>query len=208
MKHAFVFSILTLVSACALPLSDTQTTSGAAFLADNRGAVDADIASAAAQEPDLQFPARIGIARITDRHIFDISKTEAAAFAGIDIDETQAGTFVAVSTFASQQNGEGGIHAARLQAAQQHLDYVIVYKVTQDGSGIGATGRIDVAFVDVRNGYVYGRATVEDSTAGLRQQRVGYGNRVPSDEAAAKLIKAAIPELADMLTQLVNRSRQ
>jgi len=80
MKHVFVFSILTLVSACALPLSDTQTTSGAAFLADNRGAVDADIASAAAQEPDLQFPARIGIARITDRHIFaQASKTGRAA---------------------------------------------------------------------------------------------------------------------------------
>ena len=207
MKRTFTLLCLLLATACSLPLNDVQTSSGAAFLAGRNTPVDTDIAAAASVEPNLQFPARIGIARVNSGGIAEMSTIEANAFDGIEIDTNQVGTFVAVSSFASNHNVRDGVHEARLHAAQQHLDYIIAYKVSQDGSGLNATGRIEIAFVDVRNGYVYGRLAVEDSTAGLRQRRLGYRDWVPSDEAAAKLIKAAIPDMAEMLTQLVNRSR-
>lgn len=203
MKPFAALLALGLITACSPQI---QTTSGAAFLAARNTPVDADIAAVAAIEPNLQFPARIGIGRISRSGMEPMSVAELDAVAAIQPSASQLGMFAPIDASAAGYSNQGGIHAARLAAARQHLDYIIVYHMTQDGRGIGAQGRADISFVDVRNGYVYGRATVEENLAGTGGERIGWGAFAPSDAGAVKLITAATPDIADMLTQLVNRA--
>lgn len=203
MKPLASLLALILISACSPTI---QSTSGAAFLAARDSPIDPEIAAAAAIEPDLQFPARIGIGRIGSHRIKAMSLAERTALDSIQPDATHLGTIVPLDTFHTNLNSQGGIHAARLVAAKQHLDYVLLYELTQDGRGFGASGRADVYFVDVRNGYVYGRATAEAGLAGLGHVREGWGEFSPSDEGAVKLINAAMPDVAEMLTRLVVNS--
>lgn len=203
MKTLAALLTLALVTACSPTI---QNTSGAAFLAARDTAIDPEIAAAAAIEPDLQFPARIGIGRIGARRIEAMSVAEETALDAIQPNAARIGTFVPLDTFHTNLSSQGGIHAARLAAAKQHLDYVLLYKLTQDGRGFGALGRADVYFVDVRNGYVYGRTTAEANLTGLGHVREGWGEFSPSDEGAVKLINAAMPDVVEMLNSLVAKS--
>lgn len=132
-----------LLSACA---TSTQLSSGAAYLAAGPAITDKDIARAAAVEPDLHFPARIGVARVLNGDLTLPSAAEAALFA----DWPQAadyGTFVPISplimTMVTGQPSkpiarERGytvrdtgqvVQDIRLAAARQHLDYVLIYEI-------------------------------------------------------------------------------
>jgi hypothetical protein len=116
------------------------------------------------------------------------------------------GDIVFVTDFGSALRASDPIKHARTIAAQQHLDYVLVYQMNQSTRGFSAKGVIKIAFVDVRNGYVYGRHVEDASLSGLGHDRQGWGRYAPSDRGAARLIESALPDVADMFTQLVARA--
>lgn len=144
---ALIMAIL--VAGCS---SYVQTTSGKAYL--EQSAINADdfelddaFRKAAAVEPLLTFPARIGIARIENGRLTDIPAEDldewANAFAPL---ASQYGEFVPVNLFitdlvAPDTDFSGpeilanratlrreAINRIRLGAARQHLDAVIVYE--------------------------------------------------------------------------------
>lgn len=203
MKHIILFAGLALLSACDTAV---QTTSGSAFLAARSGPIDDDIAAAAVGEPNLHFPARIGIARIDARSLIDMSASEKDAMQTLVSASQSLGDVVFVTDFGSSFRAADPIKHARKTAAQQHLDYVLVYQLVQNTRGLSARGEIKIAFVDVRNGYVYGRHVEDASLAGLGYDRQGWGHFAPSDRGAARLIETALPDVADMLNQLTARA--
>lgn len=149
--------VLVIVGGCAPAI---QTTSGAAWLegydmAAARAAggeeMAEDIRVAAAVEPQLVFPARIGIARIGGGRIATVPAAEVASWLALAKDLGPGfGEFVPVSPLIAglaadavaaaprpRQGASSGvgqvIREIRLGAARQHLDAVLVYEVRQWG---------------------------------------------------------------------------
>ncbi|MEM7327394.1 MAG: hypothetical protein AAF437_01565 [Pseudomonadota bacterium] len=135
------------VSACATSL---QTTSGTDYLARYdvsheiaNGAptdVDEDVRRIAAIEPNLIFPARIGVARIHNGTLTALPADEARIWQDLASDMGDTfGDFVPVSPLITSMVAEpaapGMDRAAaiianiRRGAARQHLDYVVTYEV-------------------------------------------------------------------------------
>lgn len=131
--------------------STIQTTSGADYLAAyegrytaasaSSGSIDDDVKSIAAIEPQLQFPARIGLARISHGQLGAIPASELAIWGdAIETLGPEVGEFVPVSPLIASMvtdlsRGPGDtagkvIEDIRKGAARQHLDYVIAYEVT------------------------------------------------------------------------------
>ena len=132
--------------------SYVQTTSGEDYLARYEeswqpdcaaaeGGLDSEIRSIAAIEPNLQFPARIGLARLENGRLTAIPGDESAMW--LDVAEELGplyGEFVPVSpmiaAMVSPERDRYKISAPevvadiRRGAARQHLDYVFVYEVT------------------------------------------------------------------------------
>jgi hypothetical protein len=131
----------------------TQTTSGREFLAyppaqkqtqsaPARG-IDAEVRAAAAVEPLLRFPARIGLARVAHRQyggaeLTGIPEAEVHAWQTVATSlGPKFGEFVPVSPLiaemvdgedAHRSNAGAVIRKIRLAAARQHLDTVIIYE--------------------------------------------------------------------------------
>jgi hypothetical protein len=151
-KLALVLLFPLLISACDRQI---QTTSGADYLArhqetatgQDKGSFEQQLRQAAAVEPTLAFPARIGIARIDSdgngyARLTDIPQGEAEAWGKLQEKlGTGFGEFVPVSTMvanmvAGSVNSERGndnrvgdaVNQIRLAAARQHLDAVFVYE--------------------------------------------------------------------------------
>jgi len=141
---------LILLPACE---SYVQTTSGKDYLAryENswqpdcpaaEGGLDSEIRSIAAIDPNLQFPARIGLARLENGRLTGIPGDESAMW--LDVAEELGplyGEFVPVSpmiaamvsperTGRDRISGPQVVADIRRGAARQHLDYVFVYEVT------------------------------------------------------------------------------
>jgi hypothetical protein len=135
----------TLLAGCSRTL---QTTSGAGWLnstaAIEAGPVGDSIRRAAALEPNLRFPARIGIARIGPANgkvgLSMPSAQEAASWARtLGQVGPEYGEFVPISPFiaALVEAPAGGarnpiretIELIRIAAAHQHLDAVLIYEV-------------------------------------------------------------------------------
>ena len=163
--HNFKLSMLMSVAALCITLgacsTTTQTSSGREYLrsyAQDAGQkavpMDSEIKAAAAVEPLLRFPARIGLARIgnADRwsaQLTGIPPEEAAAWQAVAQRlGPKFGEFVPVSPLVAEmfddrtadQRASGVyevIRKIRLGAARQHLDAVIVYESegTADSSG-------------------------------------------------------------------------
>jgi len=199
------------LSACA---TTTQMTSGADYLSHYQPAMstavsggtssetDAQVRDIAAVEPDLKFPARIGLARIEGGRLTNAPAKEMQAWAGLaDSLGAPYGEFVPVSPFIAamvrpqsdtkdnRYNGgrynDGNIAPViadiRRASARQHLDYALVYEVSQNESnksnGLSFTNltvlgmfiipsrnvkiksAANAILIDVRNGYPYGTAT-------------------------------------------------
>lgn len=153
-KITLAGTALVLLGACG---AHVQTTSGADYLAryDNYatpGAVkpvslDDEIRQIAAIEPNLRFPARIGLTRIEHGRLAGLPETEAASWSGLaDQLGPDFGTFAPVSPliaamvdpgedprkrhYVHDENATRGLIAdIRRGAARQHLDYVLVYEV-------------------------------------------------------------------------------
>ncbi len=178
---------------------NTQTTSGADYLkryqqgnykvTATASSIDLDIMNIAAIEPNLRFPARIGLARIENGRLTSVPADEAVLWQ--DMAERQGdryGEFVPVSPLIAsmvrstdKSNLENVVNTIRKGAARQHVDYVLTYEVIQvDARKSNAlrTGDLTVLglfilpsreikvsstasalLLDVRNGYPYATAT-------------------------------------------------
>ncbi|HBG99529.1 MAG TPA: hypothetical protein DDY29_12680 [Rhodobacteraceae bacterium] len=125
-----------------------QTSSGSDYLARTPagGTIDPEIARIAAVEPDLRFPARIGVARIVNGMLTLPPAGEAELFADIAGRHRSLGRFVAVSPLvaamvtgapndAATRRYHGRVDPKRMMddvraaAARQHLDYVLIYEI-------------------------------------------------------------------------------
>lgn len=169
---AVTTALLGLLAACG---SYVQTTSGSQYLAGysasppegeirlpsaaEGGRVDADIAEVAAVEPQLRFPARLGLARIENGRLTQVPPGEVEAWRGLAQRLGSGyGEFVPVSPLIAAlatPDGVGGCHRAygaclaqvvkqvRSGAARQHLDAVLIYepfgKSSEEGNILSVT---------------------------------------------------------------------
>ncbi len=252
MKTLFTTACATmLLSACAT----TQYTSGADYAARTTAlyspepatdaalvsdsGVDADIARIAAVEPALAFPARIGIAYIDEGRIAGIPAAHQQSWAPLS--ERIAGRFgevVPISPLIAGMVAEGPepdrwrpdtsqlIANIRRGAARQHVDYVLVYEVsdtdTTKGNALKAAdwsilglfmlpsrdvevrAAASAVLLDVRNGYPYGTASGLATKDGLA---TGYGANDKRRKLKGRATDAAVEALAldvdTMWTQLI-----
>jgi hypothetical protein len=229
MRLLSLIAILAL-GACA---HSTQLTSGAEYLAATGpgiGAIDAGIAAVAAVEPNLHFPARIGVARVVNGALSTPTAEEAEGFAALAQRQSGLGAFVPVSPLvaamvAPAREGSGVIADIRLAAARQHLDYLLVYEigvrsaerdtpfaiadVTLIGGAFLPTRSIRVAgvgqamLIDVRNGYPYGTASAIADLSGLARS-FGTDRRQDAlrERATVKVAEVLLPEIEAMLVDL------
>ncbi|MDB2437184.1 hypothetical protein N9W89_00590 [Hellea sp.] len=198
LKHLILSISALSLCACA---STTQYTSGQDYLAryDNSavlsasssGSIESDIRTIAAIEPDLQFPARIGLARIERGNLISIPQDESEAWATLHRRLGPSfGEFVPVSPLIASMvskvekgtpKARAVVDNVRRGSARQHLDYVLIYEVSDttdsnrnalqiaDLSILGLfvlpsrNMKVDstatAMLIDVRNGYPYGTAT-------------------------------------------------
>jgi hypothetical protein len=218
-------TLLILLAGCSHAI---QTTSGAAFVAPTNGPIDKDIAAIAAIEPNLKFPARIGVARIVNGQLSLPPADEADALARMAETLAQMGSFVQVSPLIASMVDDGGtdvIKDIRRTAARQHLDYVLAYEIGASSSerdtpfaladitliggallptrNIKVMGQGSAIFLDVRNGYPYGTAQVAEDLSGLARS-FGTDRRAAAlqDRATLKVFKALVPEVQAMLVAL------
>lgn len=159
-----VFVALTL-SACG---SQVQTTSGARYLAaysetakdpkrkNSKRSTDVLVRKAAAVEPTLRFPARIGLARVEGGRLTGIPQSEASLWYTQVRKNRHLGEFVPISpiiaAFTAKEQGvstrcshdswhrstncDAGalVSTIRLGAARQHVDAVLIYEVGSSSS--------------------------------------------------------------------------
>ena len=191
MKPLIALACAALLAACS---PSFQTTSGAEFIAARPGFIDPEIAAAAAVEPDLRFPARIGVARLTSYGRLSIPSGEEMATFGQIAAISQLGAVVPLTSFAFDVER----HGSRLDqidlreiAARQHADYLLIYQFNTSGR----VGLAEAAFIDVRNGYIYANT---QTTAGIGWMR--------SERAEARLAKALMPQIEEMSKGLAARA--
>jgi hypothetical protein len=212
-------ALLILLSGCSNPI---QYTSGADFVAPANGPIDKDIATIAAIEPNLHFPARIGVARVFNGALSLPSADETEALAAMAETLAPMGTFVQVSPLISAMVNDERDHPStpdaindiRRTAARQHLDYVLVYEigarstetdtpfaladVTLIGGALLPTRNIKVAgignalFLDVRTGYPYGTAQVAEDLSGLARSFGTERRREALQDRATRVVFKAL----------------
>lgn len=132
-----------LLTACAT----TQMTSGAAYSGRTLSSeyvaapsIDTEIAEIAAVEPNLAFPARIGIAFVRNGQLQTLPSDHMDSWSAL-VDRLQPdyGTIVPISPLitqmvtpaAAQNSRVDTINNIRRGAARQHVDYVLIYEVAQ-----------------------------------------------------------------------------
>lgn len=100
--------------------------------------IDAEVATVAAVEPNLQFPARIGIVKIERGAIANMSQAEGDAwFAATQRLGNAFGEFIPINPLIAEMVTDKAtgtplqnvIRKVRLGAARQHLDIVLLYEV-------------------------------------------------------------------------------
>lgn len=191
---------------CLITLSacDTHTTSGAAYQAAG-GQIDPEIAAAAAIEPNLHFPARIGIARISGRKITLPGPDETAVLQRFQTAAAGLGSFTTITPLLADADTDrlnSPTRRAQLAAATQHLDYLLIYKLDRSGGRFDGLGIGQALFLDVRNGYVYGSINTSTDVTRLGRTRTGWGRFTLSDRAATKLVTDMQPQVTEMLNAL------
>lgn len=232
----------------------TQTTSGREWLgavqmpAGKPGTgtdIDAQVRRVAAVEPTLRFPARIGIARMV-KGPYDggslAAPTGAEGEAWLKAAQNlgpEFGEFVPVSPLIAAMVAPGQtratgwtppaqrvIEAARLAAARQHLDAIILYEVdaTADSKNnplsiadwtligafilpsqdVKAQGVASAILLDVRNGYHYGtvQATADDKGLSAR-----FSTRDAEAELSARVSQAVVVKLAGETEAMLRKLR-
>lgn len=242
MKHtAYIYrliglSLCTLLSGC---MQTTQSTSGRDYLSqyqntttDAPSNIDAEVRAVASVEPLLRFPARIGLAKIYNGQICNLSETEATAWTQAQQQlGNEFGDFVPVSPLVAEMvytpssNPQDVVRKIRLGAARQHLDAVLIYEVFAETTEetlpssvanwtiIGAyfvpseqsetIGYANAILIDVRNGYPYGTASATATKEDLSTALAHYDKRQKQQNTAQ--IAAAvnlIPEVTQIFKTL------
>ncbi len=202
MRLFLILILLPLLAACS---TTTQTTSGAAFLAARSGPVDPAVARAAAGEPDLRLPARIGLARVVNGQLTLPTEEE---LAGLPL-PPGIGAVTIINPLISNTldtRPRNPIRLAQLTAARQHQDYVLIYDISQIGRGLGKMGQANAVLMDVRSGYIYGTASVRENLGTYNGIWLGWARGYGlSDPAAARLARALAPEVVAMFSELTAR---
>jgi hypothetical protein len=181
------------LAACATP--DFQTTSGADYLAARPAPSDPQVARAAAVEGDLRFPARIGLVRLVNGKMEPLPPAEAEEIGRMAKGLYGFGEFAPLSqTIAAliPDAPRDGVALARVTAARQHMDYLVV--LAHDLS----TATVEALFVDVRTGYVYANAQAGDGGQTMRSS--GDVDRV--NRRTLALTREITPQLAEMFAGL------
>jgi len=129
-----------------------QMTSGKKYLSgytqvdmkeQNRSSIDQEVRFVAQIEPSLRFPARIGLVKLYNGKISNLSAKEIESWTKVKEEMGEKfGDFVPVSSMIaemvyssqnintkSNRNSVEIFRKVRLGAARQHLDYVLVYEV-------------------------------------------------------------------------------
>jgi len=192
MKYSALFAAL-LLGACSHTI---QASSGADYVArynqtayQSSSTLDGEIRDIAAIEPNLRFPARFGLARIEKGQLTGIPADEAELWT--EMTERQGsryGEFLPISPLVTSmvsapydRRTTNIVNDIRKGAARQHVDYVLIYEVTDkkerrsndlrvgDATILGLfllpsrKVKIDstasAILLDVRNGYPYVTAT-------------------------------------------------
>ena len=165
---------ITLISLCvglAGCATYTQTTSGRSYLkrhntsqatayASDTKNIDEQIRRVAAVEPTLQFPARVGIARIDHGQLSTVPGSEVEAWQQMQESlKQEISELVPVNPLVAKMvaesidiNGDYGnknvINEIRLGAARQHLDAVIIYEVySKEGSDSNLLSIADLTII-------------------------------------------------------------
>lgn len=194
---------LLLVSACAMP--EIQNTSGKAYLAAGPIA-DREIAAAAAYEPKLTLPARIGIVRLVYDKFTTIPEKEldlilAELPAGLG-EMTQLGPLDARITL-NEQHPRSTQKNIRKLAASRHLDYVLVLSFHPGNN------TAEALMLDVRTGYPYASTEAAVTGSGIRNF---WGNEVRNstrvNRTTLRLTKALTPKLHQLAQQLIVTARK
>ena len=167
-------------SATRAPLTSLAPSSATTY-----SETDAAVQKIAAVEPDLRFPARIGLARIERGALVSVPTDEAESWRTAAEDLGPGfGQFIPVSPLIADMVVPQDktkritvVNHIRRGAARQHLDYVIAYEVTDTSDSGGNTLRLadltvlglfvlpsrdlkaeasaSAILLDVRNGYPY-----------------------------------------------------
>ena len=202
-----------------------KTVSSAAPISDS---IEADIRNIAAVEPDLQFPARIGLARIKHGQLISIPQDESESWDTLHNRLGPSfGDFVPISPLITAMvsehnsknlNAKNVVDNIRRGSARQHLDYVLIYEVSDisdksrnalqlaDLSILGlfvlpsrnvkVDSTASAMLIDVRNGYPYGTATAF-------AERKAISTAIGSNGRKTKLKEKARIMAVDELTQEV-----
>lgn len=205
---------------------DRATASLTTAQSSAQGSTDLDIRKIAAVEPDLQLPARIGLARIEKGRLISVPGDEAENW--VELSERLGpafGEFVPVSPLIAALVSPDGqktnstkevVNNIRRASARQHLDYTLVYEVTNisdkstnalrigDLSVLGLfvlpsrNVKVDstatAMLIDVRNGYPYVSATAFSEKSTLS---TSAGARANKDRLKDKSRIIAVDNLTD-----------
>lgn len=196
------FILIAATASLAACSPEFQTSSGGSYLAATSIA-DPKVAAAARYEPNLSFPARIGVVRMVYGQIRAIPEAELALYAeGLP---PGLGNFVQLGALEDRLLGHRRGHSPqeriRALAASRHLDYVLVLSLNP------STNAAEALFLDVANGYPY--ASVEAKAPGSGRRNFWGGrlrNQSRLDRATLELAREIKPQLSAMATGLLARS--
>jgi len=195
-------------------------------VAQSSAGLDNDIMRIASVEPMLEFPARVGLARIhkygqlthTPVDEARIWQDLAERMGGEHVSFTPVSPVIAgmVSSELPKDQSRNTIAQIRAGAARQHLDYVLIYEITQkDDNSSNALRLADLSvlglfvlpsrdvevditasamLLDVRNGYPYGTASVFKTK---KQVATMAGSSKRRDIIAEQLRTLAVSDLAE-----------
>jgi len=192
----------------------TQITSGRDYLSryspevlaqmqdhEQSGSINSQVHKIANIEPDLQFPARIGIARIERGRLSVAPQEEMQVWADLaDKFGPKFGQFVPVSPLianmvrpeTSQKSQVNVINDIRRGAARQHIDYVLTYEVINTSSD--TSNALSIADISIIGLFILPSRNIKvEATASaiLLDVRNGY----PYGTASGFADKAAIARL-------------
>jgi hypothetical protein len=193
MHRALIALLLT--TACA---PSFQTTAPEDYLAARPALAfsDPSLREAAQVSGELQFPARIGVARLVNGQLAPLPPAEAGVLEDLTDAATGIGQMAPLSMIVSGLVGvaadAGPLDRARTIAARQHLDYLLVLSHDLNAN------MTEAAFVDVRTGYAYAVAQ-----AGLESAPLGlYASQDARLRRTAALTEALLPQLEQMMAGL------
>lgn len=244
LRGAAVSVVALILTAC---VGTSQHTSGASYLEKYEhpayaaqtetglSTIDQDVREIAAIEPRLVFPARIGLVRIENGVLTSVPGNEGAAWQGLAEElGDDYGTLVPVSPLIaamvarpsmSSNPAKRVVDEIRRGSARQHLDYVLIYEVTEmsgqtsnalraadllilglyvlPSRNVKMTATASAMLIDVRNGYPYGSASTfaEESAlttfagSGTARTRLSERSRVQAVENLTEDVKNILLDL-------------